>query len=284
MMKNILVAMDDSPHSWTARQYASDLARGYNATVKALTVADTGLVATPPGWGFDLTPLPWPRSPEGSTATAVKSLEEIHLDLLNKAQKKFEEEGVRFRTIYRHGLPDDIIIDEASTADLVVMGHRGLGRSPSMLDMVIGSTASSVVRRVNKPVFIAPETYQSLDRILLAYDDSPHANHALQWAADVATTLQLPIVVLSVHKQTGEASVNVLKAKEYLSAYPVQVTPVSLTRYGQIADDILWVASDHKCNLIVMGAYGHSPLREMVLGSTTEKVMNETTVPLLLMK
>jgi nucleotide-binding universal stress UspA family protein len=123
-----------------------------------------------------------------------------------------------------------------------------------------------------------------LKRLLLAYDGSPHANRALQWAAEIAATLQLPVVVLSVHKREGEAAMNVLKAKEYLSAYPLHVTPVSLIQYGHVADEILWVASEQDCNLIVMGAYGHNPLREAVLGSTTEKVMNETAVPLMLVR
>lgn len=282
MIKHILVAMDDSPHSWTARQYAVDIARGYDAIVKALTVADTGIMVTPAGWGFDSMPYPWFDPSGRGKAAQTQSLEATCLDLLNKARTMFEEDGVRFRTVYRYGIPDDTIVQESETVDLVVMGHQG--RGSSFLDRVMGSTARSVVRRCHKPVFVAPQEHQPLKRVLLAYDGSPHANHALRWTADIATTLKLPVVVLSVHKREGEAAMNVLKAKEYLSAYPVSVTPMSLIQYRHVADEILWVAAEHECNLIVMGAYGHNPLREAVSGSTTEKVMNETAVPLMLVR
>ena len=50
---------------------------------------------------------------------------------------------------------------------------------------------------------------------------------------------------------------------------------------GNVVEQILSESQNRGCDLIVMGAYGHSKIRELILGSTTEQVMRKTTKPLL---
>jgi nucleotide-binding universal stress UspA family protein len=283
MIENILVAMDDSPHSWAARRYASALAHGYGAVVKALSIGDAR-VAVPLGWwdykALAHVPPAGLREPSEGVATLERSVEQACLDLLAQAREQFEEEGVTYRTLYRHGVPADLIVEEARTADLVMLGHRGEGTM--FMGVTMGSTACSVARRVNKPVLIAPRAYVPLNRILLAYDGSRHADRAMQWAADLALTFQLPLVLLTVHKYPIVAESRIAKAAEYLRTFRVPFE--TMLRRGDVSHEILGTATEKDCQLIIMGAYGHNPLREMLLGSTTEEVMNLTPVPLLLVK
>ena len=79
-------------------------------------------------------------------------------------------------------------------------------------------------------------------------------------------------------KVVGEA-INA-EAMEYLSHHSIQATPILAS--GHPKEAIIEAASAQQNSIVIMGAYGDTRLREILLGSTTEAVITKTDCPVLL--
>src|SRR5207247_4468933 len=100
-------------------------------------------------------------------------------------------------------LPMGIIANEicgqARTADLVVLGHRGVNEQFS--SGLLGSTTESITRKSPKPVLVSPMRFKEIGRPLLAYDGSQRASAAMHAAAEVTSALSLPLTVIHVGRE-----------------------------------------------------------------------------------
>jgi nucleotide-binding universal stress UspA family protein len=115
---------------------------------------------------------------------------------------------------------------------------------------------------------------------LLAYDGSQRASAALHAAAEVASGLGLAISVVHVERAGSDAEAVLAEARQYLESYGVTVQTRRLT--GPPHQRIVDVVRDGQYDLLFVGAYGHSRIIEMVLGSTTEFVLRNTLCPVFL--
>src|SRR5262249_61553831 len=81
-----------------------------------------------------------------------------------------------------------------------------------------------------KPVLVTPLQFREIGRPLLAYDGSQRASAALHAAAEVTSSLKLPLTVVHVSRDDGSEGGRVLaEAQRYLQSYDVAVTPKPLT-------------------------------------------------------
>jgi nucleotide-binding universal stress UspA family protein len=159
------------------------------------------------------------------------------------------------------------------------MGHRGVNERFST--GLLGSTTESVTRKSPKPVFVAPMQFREICRPLLAYDGSQRASAAMHAAAEVTSALALPLSVLYVAREDGSNDGRVLEeARRYLQSYDLTFTCETLT--GHPHERIVEVIREHGYDLLFIGAYGHSRIIEMVLGSTTEYVLRNSPCPVFL--
>jgi nucleotide-binding universal stress UspA family protein len=139
-----------------------------------------------------------------------------------------------------------------------------------------------VVRKSIKPCLITPLEFRPIQSILAAYDGSQHANHALYVAFDLTKALKAKLTLLAVEgtHDEEEKSWALKEGMELASKQGVTATPLAL--HGAPEEKILEVAVNQKCRLVVMGAYGHTRLRELALGSVTSHVIRKSPVPVLL--
>ena len=171
------------------------------------------------------------------------------------------------------GIVANEIAEQARTADLVVIGHRGVNEKFST--GLLGSTAESVTRKCPKPVFVSPLEFRECTRPLLAYDGSQRAAAAMHAAAEFcATPVGLPLTVL--HGQQGrQPRPRACSTRRDVPAILRAHAPSSsCSRPATRRERIIATSSrsgDH--DLLFIGAYGHSRIIEMVLGSTTEYVL-----------
>ena len=98
------------------------------------------------------------------------------------------------------GIVANEICDQARIADLVIVGQRGVNEQFST--GLLGSTTESVTRKSPKPVLVTPLGWKEITRPLLAYDGSQRASAALHAAAELTSSLGLPLTV--VHVAQGE--------------------------------------------------------------------------------
>jgi nucleotide-binding universal stress UspA family protein len=145
-----------------------------------------------------------------------------------------------------------------------------------------------------------PQTTSSLRArsILCPVDFSDGSRGALRYAAAIAESLGSALVVLSINDPLLQEAAGLLPGGDHLlddtrrelerfvrktlDTHPQAVRDLQCdVAIGAPATEILRFASDRSCGLIVMSSHGLTGLRKMFFGSTTERVLREATVPVL---
>ncbi len=273
MIKQILVPTDGSEHASLGVHYGVGLAKQHDASLVGLHIIDIRLLEGP-----------FLRDISASLGTApyvnyqnnmALILEEKGKAALEDFRQRAEKSGVQFKPLQITGSVTQAIVEQSELADLVVMG-RG-GEFDEFLGGLVGSTTESVVRHAKCPVLVTGRKEAQIRRFVVAYDGSAHARHALQFATSIGETWLVPFEVLAVSK-SGNGVLD--EAKQYLQAHDLQVEYTA--REGDPREVIVDFARERQADLLVMGAYGHSKVRELLLGSTTQYVINHAPCPVLL--
>jgi nucleotide-binding universal stress UspA family protein len=277
MIKSIVLALDGSEHARTALRYALWLAEHFHGQLYGLHVIDIVSVEGPffqdisGALGFE---------PYFDVVGKVReALQERGNLLLEECLAACHERGGPCETNLVTGVVANEICERARTADLVVIGHRGVNERFST--GLLGGTAESVTRKSPRPVFVSPMQFHPITQPLLAYDGSQRASAALHSAAEFCAVTELPLTVVYVMAKEGSSEEKVLdEARRYLSSYGVHVEFLSLV--GHAYQQIVECIKNRGYDLLFIGAYGHSRIIEMVLGSTTEYVLRNTPCPVFL--
>jgi nucleotide-binding universal stress UspA family protein len=277
MVKTILVALDGSEHAEAALQYALWLAGRLRATLTGLHVID--IVSVEGSFLHDISGSLGFEPYLDFSAKMREALRERGQVLLEGFTRRCEERGIPSDTELAMGVVANEICDHARTTDLVVLGHRGVNEQFST--GLLGSTTESVTRKCPKPVLVSPMRFQEITRPLLAYDGSQRASAAMHAAAEVTSTLGLPLTVVHVTRDEATNGAKVLdEARRYLRSYDLVVTCEAIG--GHPHQRIVEFMREHGHDLLFIGAYGHSRIIEMVLGSTTEFVLRNSPCPVFL--
>ena len=276
MFKRILVPTDGSECSESAVSHAIALARIFKASVTGLSVVDAKLLMGPflhdlaASIGF------------GDLDSYRPRVRQTLVDKANAALD-FVEESCRAAEVpceraLAEGKVVGEIVERARFVDLLVMGKEG--QHAELTDTVLGSTVEAVVRRTNRPVLLAPAQFVPIRTALAAYDGSAYAFDALRALADMAKSMDLVIHLLAVADTVDKAR-NVLgRAEAYLRDCDLEAQCIA--RAGHAEEVIATAAKDCGADLIAMGAYGHSRIRELIVGSTTEHIMRRSSSAFLL--
>jgi nucleotide-binding universal stress UspA family protein len=276
MIKNLLVAIDGSEHSRSAIEHALWIAERLGASVTALHVID--IVSIEGSFLHDVS---------GSLGF------EPYLDFSTKMREVLEARGkvmlaefteraadskVHCETSMDVGVIANEICEHARTADLVVIGHRGINEKFST--GLLGGTAESLTRKCPKPLLVCPMEWKGVKKPLLAYDGSQRSASAMQAAAEFCVSFQLPLAVLHVARDETSGARVLEEASRYLASYPLATSFSSLG--GNVPEQIVGAIRSEGHDLLFIGAYGHSRIVEMVLGSTTEYVLRNAPCPVFL--
>jgi nucleotide-binding universal stress UspA family protein len=276
MIKRIVVGIDTSEHSRVAQAYAFALARRLGATLIGLHVVDIVLI-------------------EGSFFHDISgSLGlEPYLDFSSKMREVLtargravvdefcaaaEREKITATPVVDMGVVANQICERAKAADLVMIGHRGVHERFST--GLLGSTAESVARKSPRPLFVSPKRLREIKSLTLAYDGSERASKAMHAAAEFATELGAPLTVITVARDPRMGERVMGEARHYLEPYGLTATFKLLN--GHAHEEIVRFLGTSETDLLFIGAYGHSRIIEMVLGSTTEYVLRNAPCPVFL--
>jgi nucleotide-binding universal stress UspA family protein len=277
MIKSILVALDGSQHADAALRYTLWLAERLRATVIGLHVVD--VVSIEGSFFHDLSGSLGFEPYLDFSSKMREALQERGRTLLEAFVQRCRERGIPCETALPLGVIANEICDQARTADLVVVGHRGVNEQFST--GLLGSTTESVARKSPKPVLVSPMQFREITKPLLAYDGSQRASAALHAAAELSSALGVPLTVMHVGREGQPDGDKVLdEARRYLRTYGVEAGPLRVSGPPHLR--ILDLVRDRGYDLVFIGAYGHSRIIEMVLGSTTEFVLRNSPSPVFL--
>ncbi|MBN2366644.1 MAG: universal stress protein [Calditrichaeota bacterium] len=277
MIKSILLAVDGSAYTDSVLKYGISLSKKFDAMLRVLTVIDIRIFEWAVAIGVEGFAPIIPSS--GYQEESQKILEQKADEVLKKTEKILQKEDVHFVLEKESGNPVDVICDKARLSDLLVMGARG--EFAKWSDKMLGATVEALTRLCIKPVLVSPRDYMDMKKMLIAYDGSENASKALTLAAFFASKLSLSLLLLNVN-ESEESGKNTLKeAREYLAPYNFKQVEERIIK-GEPSEKIIEVAEESGSDLLVMGSYGHSRIREAILGSTTVQTMRKARIPVLI--
>jgi nucleotide-binding universal stress UspA family protein len=186
-----------------------------------------------------------------------------------------DEHGVSIAIRRESGRVVDVLVGAGKAASLILLGRRGCRPDHRGL---LGSNAELVVRRTHKPVLLAPVEFRAPQKVLVAYGGKDMGALALEMGVVIADTVQLPLSILTVERDERRREEIRHRARQHQPGLGDRASFDHDT--GEPAAAILGRAVPD--TLVIMGAYGHSRLHRMVLGSTTEQVIHACGGPLLL--
>jgi len=278
-IKDILWATDFSTEAQTALTYASYLARVFGAAVKALHVVP------------DFAPALYETSGV-LVADLVKKQEESRIKAQERLERISHKTGIKFSKItVETGSAGKKIpeIAEKEECQLISMGRKGMSALEKIL---LGSVANQVLRRSKVPVLVTPKRkgMPKIEKVLVPTDFSKREEIERDYAWMVASRLKANLTFIyilelydfkfspaEIQKMMDEALERLKKRKRKRADFEVKEVVV---RDLTAPAGIVTYAARHRFDLILMSTCV-SPLERFFLGSTTEKVISYSLMPVL---
>ncbi|WP_371056589.1 universal stress protein [Rhodosalinus sp. K401] len=201
--------------------------------------------------------------------------------ILEDAKALVEAEGVGdVVTRLRHDDIVDTVVAKEGAVDMILIGKRG--EAAGLEKTHLGSNFERIVRASQKPVFVANRAFRPIKRVLIAYDGGVSAMKAVDHVARDPLFTGLDVVVATVGADNEEMRRALASARATLDAGG----HVAETRVldGQPGKALGEFVDGEGIDLLVMGAYGHSRIRTLVIGSTTTEMIRSCKVPVVLMR
>lgn len=280
MIKTLLVCTDGSPGGNAATGFAIFLAHRLKARLTALHVLDSRMLEGPlmadiSGWVG--------AQPYGAQLQQFRQLMEQKGEaVMASFGTACTNAGVDADTVVKMGHPARVILESEARAELVILGR--FGEHAELTGEMIGSTVERVIRHSIKPCLVTSSTFNPITRILCGYDGSGHSSKALHEAIELALALSAPLVILTVAESHNVAEARELAEEGIRLARAHECAAGNLVVEGRADQALLTKAEELGCDLIVVGAYGHSRIREMILGSTTQNLVTRARLPVLLVR
>jgi len=278
MIKSILVGVDGSEYTDSVLKYSINMARAFGAKLRVITIIDVRIFEWSVYMGVDGFAPVFPSSVYLDESR--KLLNQKADSVLKKCQEILDQAGVSYTTEKVEGAPVDVICEKANVTDMIVLGAHG--EFARWGTKMMGATTEAISRQCDKPLFVAPKQVKEIKKILAPYDGSRNSNKALPLAGFFGIKFGAHVTVFAVDNNLEAAQSIAKEGKEYLSAYDIFVEIE--TRKGNPDEEIVRFSDEGNFDLIIMGAYGHSRIKEAILGSTTEQVMRNTQIPVILVK
>src|SRR6266571_6457387 len=172
----------------------------------------------------------------------------------------------------------EIAVQRAAAFDLVVAA------SASVMESLMAIAEQSLLQ-TRRPVVLAPARLQSdlTDTVMIAWDESPECWHAVS-AAIPFMHLAKSVRVISVDRDASNRQASQAEVLAYLRCHGIgATTQVVAPELRSVGDTLLAAGAEHEAGLLIMGAYSHSRLREMLLGGATRHILkNASARPVLL--
>jgi len=282
MIKRIIIPTDGSANSLTALEYGIYTAHKLGADLIGLYVLDVNLIQGP--MLTDISGSVGMPPYDGFFDAIETSLNEKADCILKEFQERCNKSGINAEVKKTIGKISQIIIEEAQSADLILMAKKG-EHFHLKEGGLLGSVAEDVVRNSGKPVLVTPETFLEIESMGLAYDGSDSASKALKLSLELSEQAVWPLTVVIITSDVKKAAALSAQVEEMNQKDPDEA-PIAdcaiINLSGKEPDEIIKFIREGAVELMVMGAYGHNRLRELLLGSTTSHVIRKSPIPVLL--
>jgi nucleotide-binding universal stress UspA family protein len=266
-MKNVLLLVHDDAGQEARLQAALDLTRAFQGHLTCLD-----------GMRYPITAGAFDPMAEAAMLEQEREREQAHS---RRIADRLAEEDVSWTMAARVGELADCLVAASGLADIIVVNRQLDGAGPDML-----ATAGNVAVKSGKPVVAVPDSCRKFDvggHAVVAWDGSS--------AAMAALTGTIPLLALAgsvslVEVQGEHANGSVEEGAAYLSRHGIHVEIDLVARSkvlgASVGEMLQTLCANQQAAYCVMGAYGHSPLREVLFGGVTRHMLRESSIPLVL--
>ncbi|MBR1217766.1 universal stress protein [Bradyrhizobium sp. U87765 SZCCT0131] len=275
MIKDIIVKLEREPaRNAAVCGYAASIAEAFEAHIAGIAFAHAGI---PP---FVLADVP---------ADVIQKLIDDSAALARKSADQFQQVAERSRLSAERQvlsdtdvLPSEAFAEMARRFDLAVVmqsdGDKGVHN-----DLLI----ETALFDAGRPLMLVPYIQQSgmkLDRVVCCWDGGRPAARAIHDAMPLLKRARVvELLIVANDRKPAERDARGLEIGRHLARHGLKVEVEVMPAAGiGVADVIVSHIADSGADLLVMGGYGHSRLREIVLGGATRDILKEMTVPVLM--
>ena len=202
--------------------------------------------------------------------------------MLENAQRRVGPDSVpSLQLLLRQGALLDTLLELEASARLITMGehHRAAGPRKLHLDHRV----ESVIRTVQRPVLVVTtDQFNAPTEFVVAYDGSPTARRAVEAVARSPLLRGMPGLLVTAGEATDAAMQAQEEARALLAASGFAVGTQMVPGEPEEALPALLQARGQP--LLVLGAYGHSRIRQFIVGSTTTTLLRLCRAPVLVLR
>ncbi|GHB14504.1 universal stress protein [Modicisalibacter luteus] len=201
--------------------------------------------------------------------------------MLEAACQRATEDGVSEpSTRQRNGEVVEALYELESEIRLLVLGKRG--ESAASASAHLGSNLERVVRALHCPILITVAEFTAPQRVLIAFDGSETAHKAVEKVASSPLLAGLECHVVLVGVDTEAHRTQLTWVEQQLEGRGGKV--ITSIQSGEIELALRHYKQLHGIDMLVMGAYGHSRIRHLLVGSTTTDMIRHASVPILIIR
>ena len=281
----VLACVDHSRYAEYVADYAAWAARLMQAPLELLHVIDRHPEISTGGdhsgaIGIDAQEhlLQELSSQDEARSRALRERGRLLLDSLRERAVSAGNPAVDVRQ--RHGHLDDTLAELQDEVSLFVLGRRGESAETTQRDL--GRNVEQTIRSLRKPILTVSEEFREPLRLMIAFDGSALTRRGIKLLAANRALKGLPVHVLMSGKPRRDARKQLEWAKTTLreAGHDAQMAWIAGDAERVIAERV----NAQSIDLLVMGAYSHSPLRSLFFGSKTSDLLRAVRVPTLLLR
>ena len=202
-------------------------------------------------------------------------------NILQDARALAQQHGaVEVTTHQRHGGLMETLSDLQDDTRVLVLGRQGQAHENETHSL--GSHLENVIRALNKPILITLPDFKTPQNFMIAYDGSATATKALEKVAESDLLKGMPAHIVMVAEEDNNHQAQINSAVQRLTEAGFDVTAALIQ--GAVEPALHQYQRDNDIELLVMGAYGHSRIRQFLVGSNTAKMVRMSDIPILLLR
>lgn len=182
--------------------------------------------------------------------------------------------------VMRHGPLLESLKALQDDTRLLVLGKRGLSSTDAHGQL--GMHIEMIIRSMQKPILLTQQRFSAPKRVMLAYDGSATAQKSLEMLAASPLCRGLPVHLVMAAVPSEQAEKQLAEAASVLTLAGFDTRTAIVT--GEPDEALHQYQQEQVIDLLVMGAYGHSRIRQFILGSTTTAMLSKARCAMLVLR
>lgn len=275
MLRKILVILDDSSPGRAALGYAMHLAQKHKAILTGLTVIDTPWITASQPEAIGTTAFK-----EHRDETVIKLHKKRNRELQKHVQELCRQEHLSYEHLQAEGFPALEISEIALNHDIVIMGNT------TDFHFELDDDSDIIVRHIARgnprPLITVPAFPLREGDILYAHDGGTQATRALHLFCLLGFAQGRNMTILTLHEDPKLALSLPHQVMQLCQAHGATPSPMTEPLTRSPSDAILDIVDRKKYAMLIMGASSKSMLRESLFGSTTQRILQKSPIPVFL--